>query len=270
MAKRKTFTARPMNDVSEFMAPVDIIIPFHGQYNKVTSLIESIYSKTRSNYIQIYLIDDCSPNAEFVETITSNISKTSNNRGIENNFHAYRSTDRVGFAGAMKKAFDKGESPYVCFLNSDCIIEDPRWLQTMGEALMQHRDKGVRMVAPVTNNAVGGDSAQEGLKYERENELVVLEKESHLSLYCVMCHRQLFDKCGGFFKDYPYGYYEDEEFAGRMNHHGFKQAVCRNAWIYHEGMATVKEIWKTDATLQDVMKVENRERCIEDLKNLKQ
>lgn len=268
MAKNKTFTARPMNDVSEFFAPVDIIIPFHGQYEKVTKLIESIYAKTRTNYIQIYLIDDASPNAEFIDNVASNISKTASKRGLENNFHAYRSSDRVGFAGAMRKAFDKGESPYVVFLNSDCIIEDPMWIQTMGEALMRHRDKGVRMVAPVTNNAVGGDPAQEGNKLERENELVVLEGDAHLSLYCVMCHRQLFSRCGGFFKEYPYGYYEDEEFAARMKHYGFKQAVCRNAWIYHEGMSTIKEVWKTDATLQDVMKEENRKRCIEDLKKL--
>ena len=266
--KNKTFTARPMNDVSEFIAPVDIIIPFHGQYEKVTKLLESIYAKTKTNYIDIYLIDDDSPNGEFIDNVAANISKTSNKRGLRNNFHAFRSAERVGFAGAMKKAFDRGESPYVCFVNSDCIVEDPLWIQRMGEALLDHMDKGVRMVAPVTNNPVGGDEAQKGSRLELENELVVLEEGSHLSLYCVMCHRQLFSRCGGFFKEYPYGFYEDEEFAARMWKHGFKQAVCRNSWIYHEGMATIKEVWRSDATIQDVMKVENRERCVSDMKSL--
>ena len=264
----KTFVARPMNDVSEFIAPVDIIIPFHGQYDKVIRLIESVYQNTRTNYIQIYLIDDCSPNEQFINIITKNISKSSSRRNLENNFHAIRCPERYGFAGAARRAFEDGESPYVCFLNSDCVIEDPLWLQNMGEALLNHKDKGVRMVSPVTNNSVGGDPAQEGSKQEKKNEIIILEGDSHLSMYCFLCHRQLFDRCGGFLKEYPYGYFEDEEFAARMRAHGFKQAVCKNSWVFHHGMSTIKSVWIAEPEARDVMEKENRERCIQDIKNL--
>jgi|GEM_PF-3565622 GT2 family glycosyltransferase len=264
----KTFTARPMNNVSEFIAPVDIIIPFHGQYDKVTKLLESIYLYTRANHIQIYLIDDHSPNEEFVQIIAKNIGKSSTKRNLENNFHALRCKERHGFAGAAKRAFEQGENPYVCFLNSDCVVEDPLWIQHLGEALLNHMDKGVRMVAPVTNNAVGGDPAQEGDKLDKSNEIVILEDDSHLSMYCFMCHRQLFDKCGGFLKEYPYGYFEDEEFAARMKKKGFKQAVCKNAWIFHHGMSTIRSVWKDDITVRDVMEKGNRDKCIADIKSL--
>ncbi len=264
----KTFVARPMNDGSEFVAPVDIIIPFHGQYDKVTRLIESIYQNTRTNYVQIYLIDDFSPNEQFINIITKNISKSSSRRNFENNFHALRCGERHGFAGAARRAFERGINPYVCFLNSDCIIEDPKWLQSMGEALLDHMGKGVRMVAPVTNNAVGGDPAQEGRRLEMTNEIVILEGDAHLSMYCFMCHRQLFDKCGGFLKEYPYGYFEDEEFAARMREYGFKQAVCKNSWVYHHGMSTIKSVWMSEPEVRNVMEKENRERCVQDIRKL--
>lgn len=267
MAK-KTFIARPMNSVSEFISPVDIIIPFHGQYDKVTSLIESIYQKTRTNYINIYLIDDHSPNEEFINIISENINKSSSKRNLENNFHSFRSKEQYGFAGAARRAFEKGESPYVCFLNSDCFIEDPMWLQNMGEALLEHIDKGVRMVSSITNNAVGGDPSQEGSRLDKKNEISILDDDSHLSMYCFMCHRELFNRCGGFIKEYPYGFFEDEEFAARMRHYGFKQAVCKNSWVYHHGMSTVKSIWKSNIRIREVMEEDNRKRCIQDIKNL--
>ena len=264
----KTFTARPMNNVGEFIAPVDVIIPFHGQYDKVTALLESLYQNTRTNFIQIYLVDDNSPNEEFINIVTKNISKSSNKRNLENNFHGLRCQERHGFAGAARRAFERGENPYVCVLNSDCVIEDPLWMKNMGEALMSHMDKGVRMVAPITNNAVGGHPAQECGKLDKTNEIVILEGDEHLSMYCFMCHRQLFDRCGGFLKEYPYGYFEDEEFAARMRKHDFKQAVCKNSWVYHHGMSTIKEVWKTDVLVRDVMEKDNRDRCVQDIKNL--
>lgn len=259
---------RPVNDpnvISNFDYQVDIIVPFHGQYEKVTRLVESIYQCTRSNYFTLTLVDDASPNEAFIQKVFKNAKKS---------LKAIRLRDQRGFAGAAKVAFERTESPYVCIVNSDCVVKDLGWLRAMGESLLRSRGEGVKMVSPKTNNptVMGCDSkfeAQYGEKpqYGVSNEAndIVLDQENHLSMYCIMCHRELFRKIG-FIKEYPFGYYEDEEFAHRMRSHGYKQAVCGSSWIYHEGGSTIKYLWRKNPQIRLVMEKENRERCINDMK----
>lgn len=268
MAQR-THVARPMNEISEFNAQVDIIIPYHGQYEKVMTLLESIFRLTRSNYYRVCVVDDASPNEGFLETIRANAQKNADRLRQQNVLRTIRNEEQRGFAGACKAGLDATESPYVCFINSDCEIEDSAWLRKMGETLLTLKEQGVRMVAPMTDNPMNGDPAQKGEKFARSNEDVILGDDSHLSLYCFMCHRQLFPRIGGFLKEYPYGYYEDEEIAHRMRKHGFKQAVSRSSWVHHEGGATIRSLLRANPNLQKILEEDNRQRCIDDMKKLR-
>lgn len=262
----KTHKARPLNEISLFNAQVDIIVPFHGQYEKLKTLLDSIFLLTRSNYYKVCIVDDGSPNSTFIETLQENASKQAQRRGIPNVVTTVRNQYQLGFAGACQLGYQTTESPYVCFVNSDCVIEDANWLRAMGESLLALKDQGVRMVSATTNNAVGGDPAQTGNKLGRDTQDVILGDDSFLTLYCFLCHRELFQRVGGFLKPYPYGYFEDEEFAARLRKKGFRQAVSRASWIYHEGQATVREVWRRDPNIRIIMEEENRKRCIEDLK----
>lgn len=266
---KKNYQARPITAPSDFIHSVDIIVPFHGQYEKVTRLVESIYRCTRSNYFTLTLVDDFSPNETFLGNMHANAKKTAEKRRIANNFRAIRGTHHRGFGGAAKVAFERTDNPYVCFLNSDCVIEDTNWLRALGETLLSLKNEGVRMVAPMTNNAVGGHESQQGEKTEMSQDYVLLEgEEEYLTMYCFLCHRELFARCGGFLKEYPYGYYEDVEFARRMRKHSFKQAVCRNSWVRHDGQCTISTLWKRDPKIRTVMEEENHQRCIADIKSL--
>lgn len=260
--------SRPMNAVSDFYSQVDIIIPYHGQYQKLTNLLDSVFRLTRSNYYQVCVVDDHSPNAEFIKVLNKNAQKVAKMRNTRNVFQAVRCTEQRGWGGACLAGYKATESPYVCFLNSDCLIEDSGWLKCMGEALLKLKEQDVRMVAPMTNNSVGGHPAQTGGRYDRSDEHVILGESEYLSLYCIMCHRELFPRCGGFFKEYPYGFYEDQEFAARMQHYGFKQAVCKTSWVKHEGGCTVEELWRQKPETRQIMEEENRAKCIADIKKL--
>lgn len=262
----KIYKARPMKETSAFNSQVDIIVPYWGQYEKVMQLIESIFRLTRSNYYRLCVVDDASPNAGFIETIRSNAAKNANRLRQNNVLIAIRNEEQRGFGGACRAGYEATESPFVCFINSDCLIEDSGWLKKMGESLLKLKDQGVRMISPMTDNPVGGADAQKGEKFSRSEEDVVLTDDAHLSLYCFMCHRQLFPKIGGGLKEYPYGGYEDEEIAYRMKKHGFKQAVCKSSWVHHEGSATFRNLLRANPNLQDVIENENRARCIEDMK----
>lgn len=253
---------------SDFMATVDIIIPFRGQYEKVTKLIESIYRLTRTNYFTICLVDDGSPNQDYIGTVARNVERSAARRRVRNNLKVIRCEEPKGFGGALRTGYDNTDNPYVCFMNSDCLVEDANWLRAMGESLLKLKADNVRMISAMTDNIVGGDPAQAGERTTRSPDDVILGDDSHLSLYCVLAHRELFPRCKGFIKEYPYGYFEDEEWAARMRHYGYKQAVCRKSWVAHEGMSTITPLWRADPSIQTIMQDENRKRCISDLQKL--
>lgn len=253
---------KKINDISDFHAQVDIIIPYHGLYDRVSALLSSIFSFTRSNYYEIYLVDDNSPNDKFIVQMRQNAEKNAQRLKQPNIIHTKRNETQLGFAGSCRVGYEMGESPYVCFLHSDCLIKDTKWLLSLGECLLSLKSQNVRVVSSKTNNAVNGDPAQFGHKSEG---FTILE-DSFLSLYCWMCHRELFNRIGGFLKEYPYGGYEDEEFAYRLAHYGYKQAVCHSSYVEHTGGATLKACLRQNPNLDFE---QNRSLAIQDMRSIK-
>jgi glycosyltransferase involved in cell wall biosynthesis len=107
----KNYTTRGMNEGSPFFSKVDIIIPFHGQYQKVTRCLESILRCTHTNAYNIILVDDCSPNAEYAGHHLSDV------KGLQ----LLRTEKRLGFGGACFEGFKSSTNPWVVFLNSDML-----------------------------------------------------------------------------------------------------------------------------------------------------
>lgn len=262
----KTHSARTVQHL-DFNARVDIIIPFHGLYDRVAKAIESIYRYTFSNVYHIYLVDDCSPNTEFIKTIAK-----------APNITCIRNEEQLGFGGALKRGFEKSQKdndvrkekqkpdhPYVVFFQSDCRAEDVNWLRGMGQTMLNLKDQNVKMVAPRTNNPGLGDESQKGDKGGEITDLIL--EANFLSLYCFMCHRELFSHVGGFLKEYPYGYYEDEEFAHRMKKYGYKQAVSGNSWVHHDGEATIRLLWRNNQEARKIMIEDNHARCLKDMRS---
>lgn len=242
--------------------PVDILIPFHGQYQKVFDLCKSLW-KTLGLYhdYNICLIDDASPNEHFI-------------RGFERapRTTVLRSDQRLGFGGALNAGFENTEKMFVLILHSDCVAESHSWLKELFRTLVGFRDERVGMVSPLTNNPGMGP---ECLRMEKKEFLAnptrrgFILKEGFLPLYCALAPREVFGHIQGFIKSYPTGWYEDEELAYRMRAYGFKLAVSGRSWIYHEGGATVNTLLRDDPDLLKLMEA-NRERCLLDMKQTKQ
>jgi GT2 family glycosyltransferase len=260
--------SRPMSHVPFSRSQVDIIIPFHGQYEKVTRLVESILLVTKSNPYHITLVDDASPNKNFKEEINNQFIKTTP-ANFKPQVSVIRTETQVGFGGALRIGYDNTELPWVCFMHSDCVVEDQNWLIAMGQSLLKWKEEKqpVKMVSARTNNP--GEGVPSLLKAElREKgpDRIMAEKD-YLPLYCAMCHRELFFAIGGFIKPYPYALYEDVELAARMNAYGYRQGICGTSWIRHDGGATIEMLCKQDPSIGKTME-ENRSRCIRDLKSL--
>lgn len=266
MSKNKTEVARTVAK-SNFSSRIDIIVPYHGQYGRVTRLIESIFRYTFSNVYQLILVDDASPNDSYL----GDLKKLPQ-------IECIRLEERKGFGTAMKAGFDHSqelnarrrqedetEHPYCVFIQSDCTVEDVGWLTSLGNGIMEMKPQGVRMVGSRTNNPMTGDERQKSEK-GAESSHVVLD-DTHLSMHCFMVHRDLFQHAGGFIKEYPYGGYEDEEFAYRLRKYGFKQGIASNSYIKHAGGATFLHTYRNNPDARKTLD-ENRLRAINDIRSL--
>jgi glycosyltransferase involved in cell wall biosynthesis len=256
----RTHYARPISNASNFSSPVSIIVPFHGKYELCTQLVDSILRLTKSNYYELCLVDDASPNKEYLERAEKNLARRNSPISIK----CIRCEEQLGFGGAAKVGYDNTENPYIVVVNSDCLITNGNWLRGLGESLLEMKKDGVKMISSKTDNPVGGSLKQKGNKNENSDNLI-LENDEHLSLYCFMCHRDLFYHIHGFIKEYPIGYYEDEELAFRMKKYGFKQGVSGKSWVHHEGEATIKYLLrKRSEEIRQIMD-QNYERCLLDM-----
>jgi GT2 family glycosyltransferase len=236
---------------------VDIIIPFHGAYKNTSKLIETILFTTRSNPYQICLVDDCSPNTHYIELLRKAPQMV-----------VHRTPTHLGFGGALQFGFERTEQPWVIFMHSDCVISDAGWMIEMGRSLLKWREEGVpvRMVSARSNNPGGGPSQLRSNSKSHTKDIVV--EEGHLPLYCAMCDRGLFNQIGGFIKNYPLAYYEDEELAFRMNKYGIKQGICGKSWVQHEGGKTISYVCKKNPKAKEIMEG-NRQRCVLDMSIVK-
>jgi len=233
-------------------SPVDIIVPFHGQYEKVVKLIESVY-RVRSNPYQLTLVDDGSPNTGFLAQI-ENLPQ----------LKCIRLEKQRGFGAALKAGFDATQQPWVMFMHSDVECEDPLWMIRLGQTLLELKDQNVKMVSARTNHPMCEDRRFVALK-GMTSEHVILQPGESMPLYCAMCHRDLFKHIGGFVKEYPIAMYEDQELSHRMAAFGFKQAISGTSWVQHHGNATISEVARANPVAAREME-RNYDRCLADMK----
>jgi GT2 family glycosyltransferase len=230
MENPKIFVNRKMENNPFYMAPVEIIIPFHGEQARVAKLMESIFSTVHTNRYLISLVDDGSPNKTFIKQIDGKKLP-----GVR----CFRTDENKGFGAAVNLALTTPWSQkitWVAIIQSDVFAEDNNWLSNLGDTMNLLKGQGVKMVSPMTNNPMTDSEALAGQKSDRRVDSILTK--DFLPMYCVLAHRELFNKVG-LLKEYPYAGTEVQEFAHRMNKMGYKQAVCGTSWVNHTGGATL-------------------------------
>lgn len=246
-----SFTAKFKN----IFTPIDIICPFYKHYHLVGELLESIIRKTMGIAYTVTLVDDCSPNKDFLKDLEKRKLKKIPLQYIQQ-------PKQKGFGAALKAGFDATKNQWICFLHSDCRIERTDWLINMMTTMNTLKKDGVKLVSAKVNDGGTGffDPAIINVPGNTNNIIV----GSPLPLICCVVHRDLFDSIGGFVKEYPYGWYEDEELFWRMKLKNFKQAVCGTSLVHHGGGVAIKELVK-DRNIKKIMEG-NQETCVSDVR----
>lgn len=224
---------------------IDIIIPFYGHYAQVRECVENILQHTAIEPYSIHLVDDGSKGASFL----SDIQKT----GL---VFVHKSPEQLGFGAALKIGFDASSSPWVVFLNSDCIPQHSHWLNYLRKSMETLKSSGVKLVSARMNHGGTGTFPECLISKNGEDFVDDIVADQPLPLICCLVNRQLFNVIGGFIKPYKYGWYEDEELFWRMKYHGFTQAVCGSSWIKHLGGLTVNGLSKDAQKIMEANKTE--------------
>lgn len=232
---------------------IDIIIPYHGQYKLVRNLVESILLHTTSSKYLITLVDDASPNPQFLTDMTNAAP-----------IFGVRQEQRRGFGAAINAGLEKTINPWVVILHSDCLIKQRNWLQELGDSFLKLKDERVRLIHTRTNTPTVDSPYLPSTEAKAMTDDQIINTDDPVPLISCMFPRELLNVIGGPLKEYPYAGYENVELYFRMKKHRYKQGVCGKAWVYHSGSATIKELTSKQRRVIE----SNYDACIADIKKL--
>lgn len=137
----------------------------------------------------------------------------------------------IGYAAGCNRAAMEVTSPYICFLNSDTVVE-PGVLDRLLIGL--NDSQATAVVGPYSNYACPPQGYVQKEDAFRHGSLVV---DSVVGV-CMMTRTDMFKKLGGF--DTRFVNFEDTDYCARVRKAGYICKIVERAWIHHEGHATFK------------------------------
>jgi hypothetical protein len=152
------------------------------------------------------------------------------------------------------------------FLNSDCVVTDPGWMLEMGRALIDLTSQNVKMVAAKSNNP--GPSAPQGMKQEDSSRVRTSCWRRNFFRFTVRCATETCSHTSAASsRSTRMAATRTRNCRYRMRFYGYKQAVCGNTWIFHEGEATFKALIEKNPEVLEVLE-KNRQTCVDDVRKL--
>jgi len=156
--------------------------------------------------------------------------------------------ENKGFAAGTNQGMLQAKGDYILLLNNDTIVT-PNWLSTLFAPL--HRDSSIGIVGPVSDNIAPiqkiPDVERPSLKnldayaLQRQHDLAGSGFYAHRLIgFCMLFHRGLLDRIGGFDERYFPGNFEDDDFSIRARISGKNLWVAQDVFIHHAGQGTFR------------------------------
>ncbi|MDD4878941.1 MAG: glycosyltransferase family 2 protein, partial [Candidatus Omnitrophica bacterium] len=153
-----------------------------------------------------------------------------------------------GFPRGMNKGMEISRAPYVCLLNND-IIATEGWLEEM--IRVAEGGTSIGIVNPSSNNF--------GLRFGKETTLDEFARgfrkhsgkwvEMNACVgFCMLIKREVVEKIGFLDDKYGYAYFEDTDYSRRAQAAGFKCAMAKGCYVYHEEGRSGKFLKDKDGT----------------------
>jgi GT2 family glycosyltransferase len=126
--------------------------------------------------------------------------------------------------------------PYICLLNNDTRVT-PNWLTYMVDTLETQGVCG--FVGPSTNSCHSPQKTINTLEKARQHKGEAVEMDDPISGFCLLFLKSIWDKLGGFDKQYKH-YGQESDFIDRAKQLGWAAYWRKDAFVHHIGEASVK------------------------------
>lgn len=154
-------------------------------------------------------------------------------------------TENQGFAAGANQGMAAASGDHILLLNNDTVV-GPHWLTRLHEALS--RDPDIGIVGPVSNHVAPIQRAAGAWPSLEELDAYALNRQINLAGqgfyahrligFCMLFHRGLLERIGGFDERFYPGNYEDDDFSIRARISGKRLWVAEDVYIHHEGQGT--------------------------------
>ena len=157
-----------------------------------------------------------------------------------------------GFAGGMNLGMRQARGDVFILLNSDTMVP-PGTIARITDAIRSRPEIG--LLGPVSNAAGNEqgiytsskraqDAIAEGIEFANATHGARPIAAYRLDFCCVALRRDAYETVGELDASFGRGYYEDFDYSLRVRNAGFDLAVLEDAFIYHQGSASFKELGK--------------------------
>ncbi|WP_431272709.1 glycosyltransferase [Dankookia sp. P2] len=175
--------------------------------------------------------------------------------------------ENLGYAPANNAGLAHSRGEYICYLNSDVMPHEPRWLDLLTGAL--EADPGLG-IAGALLTFEDGTLQHGGMTFKRLPQLGGFPYAMHpgkgrirppsrglqpaeaVTGACTVLRRDLANELGGFDEDYVVGDFEDADLCFRIRARGLGCAVHEDAILWHlerQSQGSSGNFWRHNLTL---------------------
>lgn len=223
---------------------VSVVMVTYGNWPLVRRSLEALLERTEPVY-ELIVVDSASPD-ETARRLSEEVDGAT----------LVLSDENLGFGGGSNAGAEKARGRYVCFLNSDAMVEDG-WLDPLVEVLEEDPTAGA--VVPMLLNPNGSiqeagsviDSVGWPLALGRGESADTLvhrfrREIDYGSAACMLARREDFWAVGGFDPAYGIGYFEDVDLSFKLKERGLRTIYEPRSRVVHElhGSGTSREAQK--------------------------
>ena len=227
-------------------ACVDIIIPVYNSLDDLQTCLAAIRRWPSDALRKIILVDDCS----FAETA----DWLADYRDRHHDVLLLRNAENLGFTRTIMAGAGESDAAYMLFLNSDTEVTSD-WLDGMLEVMRVGPQTAI--VGPLSNNAFY-QSIRESTQGEtvdpwnrNPDDLATVVKTMtrrafprvpFLSGFCLLVHREAFDRVGGLDSEaFPYGYWEVQDLGLKLTDLDYDAVIADNVYVHHQGGGSINK-----------------------------
>lgn len=226
---------------------VSIIVLTHNRWNYTKQCLGSLLAASGYPNAEIIVVDNASTDE------TGQRLAEMRSAGINVIF----SPSNVGFACGNTAGCKAATGDILILLNNDTIVP-PGWIARLVTPLTRHPELGA--VGPMTNHAGNdqrldhfvGDPVRgadpgwlEDFQKLYKGRMRITES---LVFFCVAMKREVFEKVGGLDPAYGIGMFEDDDYCEQVKQAGYRLAVIEDAFVFHHGSASFKQLKEEDYT----------------------